>query len=48
LIVVLAKALTLTLNVRALLVIPRHGGEQGHGSIEAVALPDREPTVIRG
>ena len=44
--VVLAKTPALTLNVPALLVIFRHGGEHGHGSIEAVALPDREPTLI--
>src|SRR5262249_27030118 len=41
----LAKALTF--DIPALLVIPWHGPGNGHGSIEAVAFPDREPTAIR-
>jgi hypothetical protein len=44
--VVLPKTLTFTLEFTTLLVISRLGGEPGHRCIEAVALPDREPTVI--
>jgi hypothetical protein len=44
--VVLPKTPTFTLELTTLLVIPWLGGEHGHRCIEAVALPDREPTVV--